>query len=275
MDEIIYELRDHMAGLNCGRWDYIFSLIKTFRTNPAFLLPDRNQVDMGDAFLRNYSALLIKTCHRRVTFGIGGMSAFNAEGATPEQREKALAEIRADKEREARAGHDGTWVAHPDLIPVAKEVFDRLMPEPNQLGRLREDVHIGQDELLEVHDGVRTPAGLRDNIRTSVQYLEAWLRGRGAVPIDNVVEDAAIAEISRAQVWQQIRFRSSLTDGRKVTPDLFEAILAEETAKLRNGVGAEAFAEGRYDDAVALFRRLSLAPELEPSFASVAYPLIT
>ena len=274
MDEIIYELRDHMAGLNCGRWDYIFSLIKTFRTNPAFLLPDRNQVDMGDAFLRNYSALLIQTCHRRGTFAMGGMSAFVPEGADPAVRQRALAEIRADKEREARAGHDGTWVAHPDLIPIAREVFDRLMPEPNQLGRLREDVQVGQDELLEVHDGVRTPAGLRDNIRTSVQYLEAWLRGLGAVPIDNVMEDAAIAEISRAQVWQQIRFRSSLTDGRKVTAELFESILADEVTRLRDVLGAEAFVSGRFDAAVALFRRLSFAPELEPSFTEVAYRLI-
>ena len=273
MDEIIYELRDHMVGLNCGRWDYIFSLIKTFRTNPAYLLPDRAQVDMGEAFLRAYSELLVKTCHRRGTFAMGGMSAFIPDGADPAQRARAMADIRADKEREAKAGHDGTWVAHADLIPVAKEVFDRLMPQPNQLDRRRDDVAIGQDELLEVHDGVRTPGGLRDNIRTGIQYLEAWLRGQGAVPIDHFVEDAAIAEISRAQVWQQIRFRSSLADGSKVTPQLFETFVAEEMERVKEEIGPDVYAAGRFTEAIALFRRLSAAEELEPFLTVPAYRL--
>jgi malate synthase len=274
MDEIIYELRDHMAGLNCGRWDYIFSLIKTFRTNPAYLLPDRDQVDMGDAFLRAYSELLIKTCHRRGTFALGGLSAFLPADADTETRERVLTEIIADKEREARAGHDGTWVAHPDLVPVAKAVFDRLVPGPNQINVLREDVNVGQDELLEVHDGFRTTEGLRNNIRSGIQYLEAWLSGNGAVPLGNELEDAAIAEISRAQVWQQIRFRASYSDGRKATPELFEFFLAEEMERVRSEIGAEAFDKGRFQDAIALFRKLSLALELEPFFTVPAYRLI-
>ncbi len=177
MDEIIYELREHMAGLNCGRWDYIFSFIKTLRNKPEYLLPDRGQVVMGKAFLKAYSELLIKTCHRRGAFAMGGMAAQIPDRRNQEINRIAFEKVRADKEREAKAGHDGTWVAHPDLVPVAMEVFDRLMPEPNQLGKLREDVGVGQKELLEVHDGTRTEAGVRENIRVGVQYIEAWLRG--------------------------------------------------------------------------------------------------
>lgn len=274
MDEIIYELRDHMAGLNCGRWDYIFSLLKTFRSSPAYLLPDRSQVDMGDAFLKAYSELLIRTCHRRGTFAIGGMSAFNPDSADEVSKDRAFAEIRADKEREAKAGHDGTWVAHPDLIPVAREVFDRLMPGPNQLNVLREDVRIGQDELLEVHDGIRTAGGFRDNVRTGIRYIEAWLTGRGAVPIDNVVEDASLAEISRAQVWQQIHFRASLADGRRVSAALLDQILTEEMAEVKQNLGEAAYASGRFQEAIDLFRESVLAPELEPFFTLRAYELL-
>lgn len=275
MHEIIYELRDHMAGLNCGRWDYIFSLLKTFRTNPAYLLPDRSQVDMGDAFLKAYSDLLIQTCHRRGTFAIGGLSAFLPENAEAEERERALSETKADKEREAKAGHDGTWVADPALIPTAKEAFDRLMPGPNQLGNLRPDVTVGQDELLEVHDGIRTAGGFRDNIRTGIQYLEAWLGGHGSVPIDNVMEDASLAEISRAQVWQQVHFRASLADGRKASEALLDQCIAEEMSTVREEVGEEAYAAGRFAEAIDLFRRLTMAEELEPFFTVPAYRLVT
>ncbi|MGD9740302.1 MAG: malate synthase A [Bauldia sp.] len=274
MDEIIYELRDHMAGLNCGRWDYIFSLLKTFRSTPAYLLPDRSQVDMGDAFLKAYSELLIKTCHRRGTFAIGGMSAFIPDGADAVTKDRALAEIRADKEREAKAGHDGTWVAHPDLIPVVREVFDRLMPGANQLDVLREDVRVGQDELLEVHDGIRTAGGFRDNVRTGVRYIEAWLSGRGAVPIDNVVEDASLAEISRAQIWQQIHFRASLADGRRASAALLDQVITEEMTEVRAEIGEDTFAAGRFPEAIELFRRSSLAEELQPFFTLPAYGLI-
>ncbi len=274
MDEIIYELRDHMAGLNCGRWDYIFSFIKTFRNNRAFLLPDRSQVVMGEAFLKAYSELLIRTCHRRGAFAMGGMAAQIPVRNNPEVNEAAFAKVRADKEREARAGHDGTWVAHPDLVPIAQEVFDRLMPGPNQLDKAREDVDVGQRDMLEVHEGTRTLDGLRGNIRVGVQYVEAWLRGRGAVPLYNLMEDAATAEISRTQIWQQLHFEATLSDGQKVTPALFESCLAEELQQIRSEVGDAAFDGGRFGEAADLFRSLTLAPELEAFLTLPAYRLI-
>ncbi|MBN9021718.1 MAG: malate synthase A, partial [Rhizobiales bacterium] len=191
MDEILFEMRDHIVGLNCGRWDYIFSFIKKLANNQAYVLPDRGQVVMGKAFLRAYSLLLIRTCHRRGAFAMGGMAAQIPVKNDPAANEAAFAKVRADKEREAGDGHDGTWVAHPDLVPVAMEVFDRLMPQPNQLSKLREDVSMTAKDLLEVHEGTRSEAGFRENIRVGVQYIEAWLRGRGAVPIYNMMEDAA------------------------------------------------------------------------------------
>ncbi len=274
MDEIIYELRDHMAGLNCGRWDYIFSFIKTLRNKPEFLLPDRGQVDMGRAFLKAYSELLIKTCHRRGAFAMGGMAAQIPDRRNEEINRIAFDKVRADKEREAKAGHDGTWVAHPDLVPVAKEVFDRLMPEPNQLGRMREDVSVGQKALLEVHEGTRTEEGVRQNIRVGVQYIEAWLRGRGAVPLYNLMEDAATAEISRSQLWQQLHFNAALTDGQKVTADLFDRLLGEEMERVKSEIGADNYAAGRFPEAIALFRNLSTAEALTPFLTLPAYRLI-
>ena len=275
MDEILFELRDHSVGLNCGRWDYIFSLIKTFRTRPDYLLPDRNQLDMGDAFLRAYSELLIKTCHRRGTFAMGGMSAYISRENDSDEDRQALEEIRLDKEREAKAGHDGTWVAHPALIAIAQEVFDRLMPEPNQLSRQHDDLEISQFDLLEVHDGIRTENGLRDNIRTGVQYLEAWLRGQGAVPLDHVLEDAAIAEISRGQIWQQLRFQASLAEGSNATPALYSLFLIEEMERVKQTIGEEAYQAGRFADAIALYTELSMADELQPFLTLAAYRLIT
>jgi malate synthase len=233
MDEIIYELRDHMAGLNCGRWDYIFSFIKTLRNKPEFLLPDRSQVVMGQAFLKAYSELLIKTCHRRGAFAMGGMAAQIPDRRNPAVNEAAFVKVRADKEREAKAGHDGTWVAHPDLVPVAQEVFDKFMPAPNQLDKLRQEVSVSQKDMLEVHKGTRTLQGLRDNIRVGVQYIEAWLRGRGAVPLYNLMEDAATAEISRSQIWQQLHFEATLEGGVKVTKALFEK--RDRRGQLRQG----------------------------------------
>jgi malate synthase len=274
MDEILYELRDHMAGLNCGRWDYIFSFIKTLRNKPEFLLPDRGQVVMGKAFLKAYSELLIKTCHRRGAFAMGGMAAQIPDRKNQAVNEAAFAKVRADKEREAKAGHDGTWVAHPDLVPVAKEIFDALMPAPNQLGKLRAEVEAGQKDLLEVHTGTRSEAGLRENIRVGVQYIEAWLRGRGAVPIYNLMEDAATAEISRAQVWQWIHLKAKLDDGRAVTPAMFRDALAGEMGRVRGEVGAKAFDGGRFKEATQLFSDMSLADTFDEFLTLPAYKLI-
>ena len=265
MDEILYELRDHMAGLNCGRWDYIFSYIKRLGRQPAALTPDRAAMTMGAAFLAAYSLKLIQTCHRRGAFAMGGMAAQIPVKGDPAANEAAFARVRADKEREAGNGHDGTWVAHPDLVPVAMEVFDRLMPAPNQLTKLREDVTVGRDEMLKVHPGVRTEAGLRENIRVGVQYIEAWLRGRGAVPLYNLMEDAATAEISRAQIWQWIQQRATLDDGRVVTGALFTTLLEEETAP---------FTTGRFAEATALFSRMSLAPVFEEFLTLPAYEIL-
>lgn len=274
MDEILYELRDHVTGLNAGRWDYIFSFIKKLAKNPDYVLPDRAQVVMGKAFLGAYAALLIKTCHRRGAFAMGGMAAQIPIKNDPAANEAAFAKVRADKEREVREGHDGTWVAHPDLVPVAKEVFDRLMPQPNQLDRLREDVHVTRDDLLRVHEGTKTEEGFRNNIRVGVQYIEAWLRGRGAVPIYNLMEDAATAEISRAQIWQWIKYGAALENGVEVTPDFFKAALVQELERIRNEIGADVFAKGRFPDAVKLFSELSLAPEFEDFLTIPAYRLI-
>jgi malate synthase len=274
MDEIIYELKDHMAGLNCGRWDYIFSFIKTLRNNRDYLLPDRGQVVMGKAFLLAYSELLIKTCHRRGAFAMGGMAAQIPVKNNPEANAAAFARVKADKEREANAGHDGTWVAHPDLVPVAMEVFDRLMPTPNQLGKLREEVSFGQKDMLAIHEGTRTEEGLRHNIRVGVQYIEAWLRGRGAVPIYNLMEDAATAEISRAQIWQQLNFEATLDDGQKVTEELFRRALAEEMEVVKGEVGPDNYAAGRFPEAIDLFAKLSTAKTFEAFLTVPAYKLI-
>ncbi len=263
MDEILHELRDHMAGLNCGRWDYMFSFIKKLRANKAYVLPDRSQVVMGKAFLRAYSLLLIRTCHRRGAFAMGGMAAQIPNRRDAAANEAAMARVRADKEREAGDGHDGTWVAHPDLVPVAKEVFDRLMPQANQLTRLREDVSIAQADLLEVHSGTRTEAGLRENVRVGVQYIEAWLRGKGAVPLYNLMEDAATAEISRAQVWQWIHYGITLEGGTVATPDLLKRIIGEEMQRVRQEVGAATYDGGRFQEAVRIFTDLSLAEDFE------------
>jgi malate synthase len=258
MDEILYELREHSAGLNCGRWDYIFSCIKKFRSKPDMLLPDRAQVTMATHFMRSYSLLAIKTCHRRKIHAIGGMSAFIPVKGDQEANERAFAQVRADKEREAGDGHDGTWVAHPGLVPVALEVFDRAMPQPNQIERARDDVQISAADLLDFARGPITEAGLRTNISVGIQYIEAWLRGQGAVPIFNLMEDAATAEISRAQVWQWIRHpEGMLSDGRPITVELVRALVQEELAKIEAGLGAQRYAAGRFGLASELFDRLT------------------
>jgi malate synthase len=269
MDEILYELREHIVGLNCGRWDYIFSYIKRVGRQDWALTPDRAVMGMGQAFLRAYSLKLIQTCHRRGAFAMGGMAAQIPVKGDAAANEVAFGRVRADKEREAGDGHDGTWVAHPDLVPVAMEVFDRLMPGPNQLAKLREDVSLGQAEMLKVHDGARTEHGLRENIRVGVQYIEAWLRGRGAVPLYSLMEDAATAEISRAQIWQWIRQGAPLEDGRTVTVDLFRSVLAEEMAALEAGLPG--FGSGRFAEAIRIFSDMSLSDRFEEFLTLPAY----
>lgn len=256
MDEILYELRDHSAGLNCGRWDYIFSCIKKFR-NHEHVFPDRALVTMTTHFMRSYSLLAIKTCHRRNIHAVGGMSAFIPVKNDPAANDRAFAQVRADKEREATDGHDGTWVAHPGLVPVALDVFNTVMPQPNQIDRKREDVHIAAADLLKFADGPITEAGLRTNVSVGVQYVEAWLGGQGAVPINNLMEDAATAEISRAQVWQWIRREKGvLDDGRKIDLPLFRQVLAEELGKLKERYGEAQYNARNFAKAGALFDTL-------------------
>jgi malate synthase len=274
MDEILYELKDHIVGLNCGRWDYIFSFIKKFAKNANFILPDRGQVGMGDAFLKAYSLLLIKTCHARGAFAMGGMAAQIPIKNNPEANAAAFARVKADKEREAGNGHDGTWVAHPDLVPVAKEVFDRMMPTPNQLHVMREDVQVSAADLVEMHKGTRTIHAFRENIRIGVQYLEAWLRGRGAVPIYNLMEDAATAEISRAQIWQYVHYAVTLDGTQKADAAFFNTCLQEEMAVVRQEVGEDAFTKGRFEEAIALFSKLSLAEVFSDFLTTPAYDYI-
>lgn len=258
MDEILYELRDHIVGLNCGRWDYIFSYIKKFRNHPHVILPDRAQVTMTVPFMRAYTLLTIRTCHRRGAYAIGGMAAQIPIKNDPRANEEALGKVRADKEREARDGHDGTWVAHPGLVPVAMEVFDAIMPTPHQLHVKRDDVQVTAADLLQVPEGAITEAGLRTNVSVGLQYIEAWLRGSGAVPIFNLMEDAATAEISRAQVWQWIRHpKGVLDDGRKVTAELFLQTVDEELEKIRQSVGDEVFRNGKFDLAKELFVKIT------------------
>jgi malate synthase len=229
---------------------------------------------MAKAFLRAYSLLLIKTCHRRGAFAMGGMAAQIPVKGDAAANEAAFAKVRADKEREAGDGHDGTWVAHPDLVPVAMEVFDRLMPTPNQLHVTREDVNVGRADLLQVHEGTRTQAGFRENIRVGVQYIEAWLRGRGAVPIYNMMEDAATAEISRAQIWQFVKYGVMLEGGVRCDAAFFDKCLAEEMERVKGEVGAEAYVNGRFPEAIELFRTLSLAPSFEDFLTVPAYDRI-
>jgi malate synthase len=274
MDEILHELKDHSAGLNCGRWDYIFSFIKTFREDPGFVLPDRGEVGMTQHFLHSYSQLLIKTCHRRRVHAMGGMAAQIPIKNDEARNRAAINKVEADKQREVGDGHDGTWVAHPGLVPIAKRIFDAGMPQPNQLDNLRDDVAVGAADLLAIPTGPITEAGLRQNVNVGVLYLAAWMDGTGCVPLYDLMEDAATAEISRTQVWQWIRHGARLDDGRTVDADLFRAIAQEELASIREQVGAEAFDAGRYADAAALFDRLITAPELADFLTLPAYDQI-
>jgi malate synthase len=263
MDEILYELREHSAGLNCGRWDYIFSCIKKFRRKPDFLLADRAVITMTTHFMHSYSLLCTKTCHRRKTFAMGGMAAQIPVKNNPHANEEAFAKVHADKEREAGDGHDGTWVAHPGMVQLATEAFDRQMPHPNQISHQRGDVAVSAKDLLDFGPrGPITEQGLRTNVSVGVQYLEAWLRGNGAVPIFNLMEDAATAEISRAQIWQWIRHPDGkLSDGRKVTKKLFREVLTEELAKIKQAIGVDRFAKGKFEIARDLFDKMTTDEE--------------
>jgi malate synthase A len=270
MDEILFELREHSSGLNCGRWDYIFSTIKTLRADPSWVVPDRAQVTMQQPFMRAYTQLLIRTCHRREVHAMGGMAAQIPIKDDPKASEEALDRVRADKLREVRDGHDGTWVAHPGLVPLATAIFDEHMKTPNQIDRKREDVSVGAKDLLQVPQGTRTEAGLRHNVRVGVQYLEAWLLGNGCVPLYNLMEDAATAEISRTQVWQWVHHRATLDDGRPLTVERFRRVLDEELAALSSALGPR-YAAGRFAEAKALFDAMSTSAEFEEFLTLPAY----
>src|SRR5216110_2991862 len=259
MDEILYELREHSAGLNIGRWDYIFSCIKKFRADPQFCLADRAQVTMLAPFMRAYALLLVKTCHRRGAPAMGGMAAQIPIKNDAAANEAALEKVRQDKLREVTDGCDGTWVAHPGLVPIAKAVFDEHMPRPNQYDKQRPDVIVAARDLLDFRpEGPITEAGLRNNISVGIQYLGAWLAGNGCVPVFNLMEDAATAEISRSQIWQWMRSsKGKLDDGRKVTRELFERLLAEELPKVKTYLGNEAWNAGKYEEGAKLFDRIT------------------
>jgi malate synthase len=273
MDEILYELRDHSAGLNCGRWDYIFSCIKKFRKKPDFILADRALVTMTTHFMHSYSLLCIKTCHRRNTFAMGGMAAQIPVKNNPSANEEAFAKVRADKEREAGDGHDGTWVAHPGMVQLATEAFNAVMKTPNQIDNKREDVNVTAADLVDFSPRQPiTEQGLRTNVSVGVQYLEAWLRGHGAVPLFNLMEDAATSEISRAQVWQWIRHPDGvLSDGRKVTKELFRMVLDEELGKIKEEVGQGSYDKRKYRLACELFEKITTEDELAEFLTLPAY----
>jgi malate synthase len=271
MDEILWELRDHVAGLNCGRWDYIFSFIKTHRNDAAAVLPDRSDVTMEQPFLRAYSQLLIKTCHRRRAFAMGGMAAQIPIKNDPEANRAALEKVRVDKRREVKDGHDGTWVAHPGLVPIAKEIFDAGMREENQLDRKRDDVNVSAEDLLRVPEGRRTEDGLRHSIRVGVQYLEAWLGGTGCVPIYHLMEDAATAEICRTQIWQWVRHGTKLDDGRLIDEKTIATFLDEEMDRIRTEVGEARFDSGHFPEAREIFESLSTSDELVEFLTLPAY----
>jgi len=274
MDEILYELRDHSAGLNAGRWDYMFSSIKCFPDRPEMVLPDRVAVTMTVPFMRAYTELLAATCHRRGAHAMGGMAALIPSRKDPEANERALQGVRADKEREVSQGYDGTWVAHPDLVPVAREVFEQgLGGKANQLERLRDDLDVSAAELQDLAStpGEITEAGLRTNVAVGFQYVSFWLTGRGAAAINSLMEDAATAEISRTQIWQWVHHGATLQDGRTVTAELVRQVLDEETAKIRERVGEETWQAGRPVETREIFDRVTLAPELIEFLTIPAY----
>jgi malate synthase len=275
MEEILYELRDHSAGLNAGRWDYMFSMIKCFRTRPEFVLPDRNKVTMTVPFMRAYTELLVKTCHRRGAHAMGGMSAFIPSRKTPEINEEAIEKVRADKEREANDGFDGSWVAHPDLVDVAMEQFDTVLGDrENQVDKQREDVNVTAAQLLDAKSAgdEYTDEGLRNDVNVGIQYISSWLRGNGAAAIFNMMEDAATAEIARSQVWQWVHLGIELDTGETVAPELVKRYAEEELEKIREQVGDDFFySEGRPKQSRELFEQVALADDFPPFLTLPAY----
>ena len=272
MHEILYELREHSAGLNCGRWDYIFSIIKKFRRHDRFTMPDRSLVTMTTHGMHSYSLLTIKTCHRRGIHAMGGMAAQIPIKNDPQANHIALEKVRADKIREADDGHDGTWVAHPGLVAIAREAFDARMPNPNQIDHRRDDIHVTAEDLLAVPAGEITEQGLSHNIDVGIQYMAAWLGGNGCVPIYNLMEDAATSEICRSQVWQWIHQpRGTLADGRRVTPQLCHSLFDRQLDKLRQAVGPEAFAAGHYELARNLIEGIVMKDEFTEFMTLVGY----
>jgi malate synthase len=277
MEETLYELRDHSAGLNAGRWDYMFSIIKKLGDRKEFILPDRGQVAMTVPFMRAYTELLVKTCHKRGAFALGGMAAFIPNRRDPAVTESALAKVRDDKKREATDGFDGTWVAHPDLVDTAMSEFDRVLgKKQNQLDRQRPEVDVTAAQLLDVRipGGTITEAGLRTNVSVGIQYIASWLRGTGAAAINNLMEDAATAEISRSQVWQWIHHGVSLAEGPRVTAEVVRDIEREELEKIKTAVGADSFAKGRYDEAREIFEGVALSEGFREFLTIPAYERI-
>ena len=275
MHEILWELRDHSAGLNCGRWDYIFSFIKCFRNLADYVLPDRGEVGMTVHFLSSYSQLLIQTCHRRGIHAMGGMAAQIPIKNDPQANEEAMAKVRADKEREARNGHDGTWVAHPGLILIAAEIFDEYMPGPNQINKKREDVVVTAADLLRVPEGGISMQGLETNVAAAVRYTEEWISGLGCVPLNNLMEDAATAEISRAQIWQWIHHpRGAMADGTKIDQIMFQRVLNEELGRIRDEVGDAQFDKRKYSQAAEVLERVVTSDELPAFLTLEAYGLL-
>ena len=275
MDEILYELREHSTGLNCGRWDYIFSFIKKFRNRPGFLLPDRATVTMERHFLKSYVDLLIKTCHRRGAHAMGGMAAQIPIRDDPQANAAAMARVRADKLREAHSGHDGTWIAHPGLATIAREAFDSVMKGPNQLQVLRADLNVGARDLLTVPDGAITEEGLRGCIRVGVQYLESWLRGNGCVPLYHLMEDAATAEICRAQLWQWLRHGARTSDGVAVSVERFDRLLSEELDRIHEEVGSSRLTGGVFPSAARLFAQMTKSETFDEFLTLPAYELLS
>jgi malate synthase len=273
MEEILFELRDHSSGLNAGRWDYIFSIIKKFRNRPDFVLPDRVQVTMTVPFMRSYTELLVKTCHRRGAHAMGGMAAFIPSRRDPEVTRLALAKVKEDKDREASDGFDGTWVAHPDLVPTATEAFDRVLGKrPNQLERQRPEVAVTAAQLIDIRvpGGSITENGLRMNIGVGIQYIESWLRGVGAAAINNLMEDVATAEISRSQVWQWVRHSARLNDGPTVSAELVREIADDELTKIRARLGDDGWVKSRFADARPVFEEVALSSTFHPFLTLVA-----
>jgi malate synthase len=277
MDEILYELRDHSGGLNAGRWDYIFSLIKKFHARPDLLLPDRIQVTMTVPFMRAYTELLVQTCHKRAAFALGGMAAYIPSRRDAAVNEQALAKVRDDKIREANDGFDGTWVAHPDLVPTAMAEFDRkLGPKRNQLDRQRPEVRVSASQLLDIHvpGGTITDAGVRSNVSVGIQYIASWLRGTGAAAINNLMEDAATAEISRSQIWQWVHHGATMAGGPRITAQLIKSVEQEELDKIRQAVGEDFYAQGKYRDAAELFERVALSSDFVEFLTLPGYDLL-